>query len=171
MQDLASALGDNYVQIELTTSDSITGVVINRNADFVAIKEYVDFNFRGVKVIPVSFVAKIEQVEPVSVLSEIVKRENLSSLDAKYSFVCEVDSWESLLKQLFWKGVICMFYEIGSLVHLGRLLSPGCETLGMICIDHNFRYENRPFNLERGAISMVEIGSEYIRIYETYSTS
>lgn len=161
---------NDFVEVELKTGESIAGVLFHLDGDFVKIKEYVDYNFFGFKLILKDFVSEIRVAQPRSILRSIVKRESLDLVSDGFSFLFRITKWEQLIGELFDRGLISVFHIDEESMHIGRLISKQIDNIEMICIDSGFSYDEKPIELQIHSVSMIELGSEYIRIYSKYSS-
>ncbi|MFK8030599.1 MAG: hypothetical protein AB8G18_10190 [Gammaproteobacteria bacterium] len=169
MFDITEIHDNDFVTVRLITNETVYGVVLNHSGDYVVLKEYLDFTYLGYKFISSKFISDIKRYKPVDMLAKIVSAEKMTEVDSEYRFLSEIGSSDQLLKELQSTHRVCIFHEDGEHLTLGRLFKIAGKYLFIQRILTDFVYEKTYFRLHKHSISMIELGSEYLRVYRDYS--
>lgn len=137
--------------------------------DYLVLKEYVDFTYWGYKFIVSKYIEKVVKEEPARLLDKIVSAEGMDQVSVEYSFLSQLQKTEQFLSEIHTNRRVCIFHENEDTISLGRVTEYTADNLFVACIDRNFKYEKTPYKIHRRAVSMVELGSEYLRIYRDYA--
>ena len=159
----------DFVRVRMRTSETILGVVVRLDGDFLMLKEYVDFTYWGYKFVVSSYIVEVSREEPVDRLAKIVAAERMGEVADEYRFLIQLATISEFLEGIRESRRVCVFHENEDTLSLGRLVKIADGDLYIQCIDRNFRVEETPFAIPKNSVSMIEIGSEYLRIYRDYS--